>query len=58
MTEFQFYESEDNERSAWGDAVAETAPELIPERLPPEFSSEPCLGLLVQRKRQRLNVTS
>ena len=60
MAQFHLYETEDCDRSAWGDAVAETAPELMPEKLPPEFSPVPFPKgfprAVVQRKRRRVEL--
>ena len=56
MAQFPFYDTEDCDRSAWSAAVAETAPELMPEKLPPEFSPVPFTKKVVQRKRRRVEL--
>ncbi len=56
MAQFSFDETGDRDYFAWLDAVAETAPELMPEKLPPEFSPAPFPRAVVQRKRRRVEL--
>lgn len=56
MAQFYCSETEDRDRSAWSEAVAETAPELMPEKLPPEFSPVPFPKAVVKRKRRRVEL--
>lgn len=56
MAQFYGSETEDRDRSAWSEAVAETAPELMPEKLPPEFSPVPFPQAVVKRKRRRVEL--
>ncbi len=56
MAQFHSYDTENRDCSQWCEAVAETAPGLMPEKLPPEFSPVPFPTVVVQRKRRRVEL--
>lgn len=55
MAQFDCWDVEERDRSAWVDAAAETSPELMPEKLPPEFSPT-TFSTPVQRQRRRVEL--
>lgn len=55
MAQHYFGDREVADYSYWSEAVAETCPELMPEKLPPEFSPVN-FPVLTQRKRRRVEL--
>ncbi len=55
MAQLDPHETEKQDCSTWSEAVAENAPALMPEKLPPEFSPAP-FPVTVKRKRRRVEL--